>query len=116
MGLGPKQARGAVHPALPSTACLAPMPVPVPSICAFLPFQRTRWMEDITVDHQRPDERPLPPGATETFHLSKKHSSHTKAVKAWEELAAAREKLAGLWAELLLLRLGGQTAASQRGG
>lgn len=70
----------------------------------------------MTVARQRPNEHPLPPGATETFRLTKKHSSHTKAVEAWEELAAARGKLAGLWAELLLLRLGGQTAASQHGG
>lgn len=62
---------------------------------------------------ERPPGRPPPPHATESFHLTKRHASHA-ALDERERLAEARNKLAGLWTELLLLCLGGAPGPRSR--
>ncbi|PRW20980.1 hypothetical protein C2E21_8410 [Chlorella sorokiniana] len=78
--------------------------------------RRVHYDKDVSVTRQRPEESPAPPGTTESFHLTKGHGSHAAAVRQWEEKAEARSKLAALWTEVLLLRLGGQAGGGQRGG
>ncbi len=68
---------------------------------------------DVVATRERPPGHPLPPGTNESFHLTKRHARHAAALEQREQLVQARSQLAGLWTELLLLRLGG--APSQRG-
>lgn len=90
-------------------------PCRAPQMCRCLSM---RYGEDVVATRQRPDVQPLPPGATESFQVTKRHNSHAAAVRQWEQMVEARSKLAALWTELLLLRLSGHagTGTGQRGG